>query len=212
MKKQAITSKFNELCVDLGLQENSPVLLIGKDAVKFIKNHFSKRKNKVKLSNLNGIFLYENLDESYIEINSIDKRCLENGVICMVKNKKSSLIHEMRHAYQLKNNPEYMFLEQDEELMKAYKKTYVYYPSEEDAFNYAIQCLKEEYENTYKYHLNDGETLDYLVNYWKHKFKMIDYFLYKTNYFSLKLEYHKRNKNFKKDSLNDENTMNIKFL
>lgn len=158
---------FEKLCVELRLEKNPPVLLVGKQALDFIENHFADRNKRVP-SNANGFFLYENLNEEYIEKNNIDKRCYRNGVVCLLKDKKSTLIHEMRHAYQLQNNPEYMYLEKYEELSREYTETYVYYPSEEDAFTYTINYLKENSEKPFK----------------------LDYLHYKLNYMLLRFEYY----------------------
>jgi len=158
---------FEKLCVELGLESNPPVLLVGNQALDFIERHFADRGKEVPI-NANGLFLYENLNEEYIEENNIDKRCFNNGIICLLRNRKSTLIHEMRHAYQLKNNSEYMYLEKDERLSKEYTETYVYYPSEEDAFTYTINHLKENSNKPFK----------------------LDYLHYKLNYMSLRLEYY----------------------
>lgn len=193
MINKSLLTIYNELCIELDLESKPPVLLTEKDAADFVENHFLNRDMKISVKNVNGAFLYENLDEDYIERNNIDKNCIENGVICMVKDKKASLVHEMRHAYQLKNNFEYMFLEKNAELKREYKETYVYYPSEEDAFNYTLSYLKNEVDKMYDFDAN----LYNIIKYLKLKRK---YFLYKLNYQSLKLVYYWRNKKIKSEN------------
>lgn len=185
MKRNEIMNVFNELCVRLGLENNPPVLLVGKDAKKFIKNHYSPKNTP----RVNGMFLYENLDEKYIESNNIDKRCIETGVVCLVKIKKSTLIHEMKHAHQLNKNHSYMYLESNEKLKKAYKKAYPYYPSEKGAFTYTINQLERYSDSIYRYHMNDGEVLKYILNYWKIAQAKSSHLLYKTKYKMLLVQY-----------------------
>lgn len=200
MMKNNLLSIFEELCVKLGLENEKPVLLIGKEAVKFVKNHYSNRGKKIFTLPINGMFLYEGLDVNYLEDNNIDKRCIKNGVVCLFKKRKATLVHEMRHAYQLKNNPEYMFLESNEDLRKEYKAIYAYYPSEKDAFTYTIKYLKEESDKVYSFHMNDGNILEYILSYWKIKLAQSNHFLYKLNYSLLKIDYYYKNKRFIKKS------------
>lgn len=194
MTKELLLSYFNKLCIELDLENEPPVLLIGAEAKRFIKNHYSNRNEKISISKTNAMFLYENLDEEYIENNSIDKRCIENGVICLIRSKKYSLVHEMRHAYQLKNDSEYMFLEEDENLKEEYKETYPYYPSEKDAFNYTIDYLRNEASQTHN--INDG-IVKYILRYCKIKLSFVNYLMYKLNYSTLKMEYYYRNKKYR---------------
>lgn len=146
MKVSNLLEIFNELCVELGLEDSPPILLTGKEAVNFVNNHFSKKKRKVKASQINGIFIYEDIDSEYVKACAMDPDLVKNGVICLIKVSESTLIHEMRHAYQFKNNCKHLFIENNKKLQEEYKKTYVYYPAERDAFDFTLDYLNKRLE------------------------------------------------------------------
>lgn len=174
---------FDKLCKELGLEESPPTLLTGESAINFVTAHYAKRNKKLKPSLVNGTFIYENIDEDYVKENNLDKSCIKNGLVCLIKEDKSTLIHEMRHAYQFKHKCAYLFIENDEQLQKEYKKTYAYYPAEEDAFKFTIDYMEKEMqsESTGKLSL-----LDHL-NIKNMKFNL---FMYKLNYALLKVIYY----------------------
>lgn len=180
---------YNNQCVRLGLESSPPILLVGEDAINFISNHYSNRDMKFSVKKTNAMFLYENLDEDYIEANNIDPSCLQNGIICLVKKREFSLVHEMRHAYQLKQGEDYMFLEENEGLKREYTQTYPYYLSEQDAFTYTIDFLRNEVLSN----ISDNKVRFNLES----QLSIFRYFSYKLNYIGLKMEYYIRYKRYR---------------
>lgn len=159
MRKRDIVTKAKDICEYYSMTSaDLPLILYGKNASSFYRNHLKSRGDnfftrEIKLSKVNGIFLYESIDygyikdnfADYIEENEFQKDCFKNGVVCLMKPRLSTLTHELRHCYQLNNSymQRYMMIEENHFLGELYKNTYVYYPSEQDAFYETLNYLNE---------------------------------------------------------------------
>lgn len=156
MRQRDVVKQAKIICNYYGItSEETPLILYGKNATNFYVNYlknegFSPSKIKKKVRSANGIFLYENTDSDYIEEklskymmeNNLEQDCFKNGVVCMFNLKISTLAHEIRHSYQFNSYMKrYMMLEENEALKDIYRRTYVYYPSEQDAFLEALNYL-----------------------------------------------------------------------
>lgn len=166
MKKENILKKAQEIFEYYGIeQDKQPLVIYGTNAKNFYKKYLtnqgvSKFKAYLGMKNINGIFLYENIDvdfinqhlKLYIKFNGLNEDCYKNGVVCLLTHSISTLAHEIRHVYQLQHDHlnEFMEIESTKELSAIYSKFYVFYPNEQDAFYATLDYLKTK-ENKSKY-------------------------------------------------------------
>jgi hypothetical protein len=130
---------------------HKPIVLYGDEALSFIRINvpaFQKSSDKKIKNRVNGYFHYENLPPKYVN----------TGVVCIFKEKISTLAHELCHAKQFQDDNKWLWLVSRNWRMKLlYKLGYFFYPAEREAFKYALAYLEEnefyELANSYKRHI-----------------------------------------------------------
>lgn len=159
MKKEQILLNAKNVFDYYGIKkEKQPLILHGNLAKKFyieywVKKGFSHTEANKEMKRVNGIFLYEGIEEKdlleysqYMRENGFSQDCYKNGVICLIRNRFTTLAHEIRHSYQL-NSVDFdglMMINQDHSLCYLYHVLYVYYPTEQDAFFKTWEYLKSQ--------------------------------------------------------------------
>lgn len=118
-----------------------PKVLFNNKAENFIRKH-AKNGENINTKNLHGYFVRE-----FDNLEGLDPKDIQIGVVCIMNNNIGTLAHELRHAFQCQHCPE--LLPNTPKDKKAYedsqksfnKSKYYKFPAEKDAFTFAIQYL-----------------------------------------------------------------------
>jgi hypothetical protein len=121
---------------------HEPVVLYGDLAFDFIREYVPGYHNKSDeqiLCDAGGYFIYRNLP----------KDCINTGVVCIFNGEIGTLAHELCHAKQYQDKSKW--LHRGIWLKCYYKLGYAFYPTEREAFRFAITYLKETKQNKLAY-------------------------------------------------------------
>ncbi len=113
--------------------KHKPVVYYGHKAYDFLRDNVPAYKNKTNKRircSMGGCFLSDLSDEYK-----------ETGVVCVFNGNIGTLAHELRHAKQYQDNSKW--IKRGKWYNFLYKYAYGFYPSEREAFQFAVNYLKK---------------------------------------------------------------------